>query len=423
MGCLLKAVNPNKSCYEYLILFRHYIKKKKTISLLLGNNFHNSTLIPRLKQSMRLKKVHDYVILHGSHPSHLKIIHPSDAFLLILCTGTHSLADIHYLFSNTYNLSAKKASDIISSTISQLRNFLDVLDKPLNNISPCYNAKDYIYNCDKTGWWDTDRLRLPVPTGINLNLSFLCNFKCQYCYQNTYKQKKDNEKLDMQKCISIVREAADCGVIFVGMSGGEPTLFKGWMKILEAILSLGMVPVITSNGSVIGSDLSIAGKLRKIGLEEIAISLDASNDDLHRAMTNSHDSFSKVINGIRSLIDEGIHVSIKNVLTPLNVDNLENFIDFAAGMGVREIGITSMEEGAIGSGANQLRKITLEQYKNAQSIAEEKALQYQGQCNIYPPKNPYRLMNKSNTYPCGGLFMGISIFPSGIILGQNWTRG
>ena len=42
--------------------------------------------------------------------------------------------------------------------------------------------------------------------------------------------------------LEIIDEAADWGVVFFGLTGGEPTIFKGWLEVVERVLERGMVP-------------------------------------------------------------------------------------------------------------------------------------------------------------------------------------
>lgn len=244
-----------------------------------------------------------------------------------------------------------------------------------------------------------------------MNLTFSCNFRCKYCYQVV--SGNADGRLDLEKCLALVDEAADWGIVYFGMTGGEPTLFKGWMTLLEYVLSHDLSPVLTSNGTVIGRDPSIAQRLCEIGLEEITISLDASYPELHHEITNSANSFTKVVNAIRYLLEAGIRVAVKHVLTPLNFDNLEDFIDFVVGLGVAEVGISHMESGAIGSNANRIPNITATQLEVARRIVERKSKTYEGKSVIYPPIDTTCTWDENDWYPCGGLYMGMSIFPSG----------
>lgn len=87
-------------------------------------------VFPRLRKTVKLKKLDDYVVVYDSHPSRMYFIHPSHALLLSLCTGSYSLEEITYLFRETYNLVAKNASETVFSVTNRLCNVLEFLEKP-----------------------------------------------------------------------------------------------------------------------------------------------------------------------------------------------------------------------------------------------------------------------------------------------------
>ncbi len=116
---------------------------------------------------------------------------------------------------------------------------------------------------------------------------------------------------------------------------------------------------------------------------------------------------------IRALAAEGICVIIKCVLTPFNIADLEDFIDFVVTLGVSEVGVSYMEPGAIGSGANRLPNVTTEQIETVRSVVAQKRDEYEGVCGIHPPRKAACRWDETGWYPCGGLFTGMSVFPSG----------
>jgi len=370
-----------------------------------------SQMFPRLRPLVLLKRFDEYVVVYDSKYSSLDLIHPSHALLLSLCTGSCSLEQITYLVRETYELSSGEANEFVNAQLRRSRHFLEILDEPEPIDLPRYEPREFLYNIDEAQLAVNRGRPLPVPLGISLTLTLTCNFRCRYCYQNVSTDKQG--RLDLTKCLELVREAADWGVTFFGITGGEPTLFKGWMTVLEQIISQGMSPLLTTNGTVIGTKQSIAQHLHAIGLRQIVVSLDASNPQLHHHITNSRNSFAKVVNAIRSLIDAGIRVAVKYVLTPLNIADLEDFLDFVIELGVSEVGISYMEAGAQGSHANLLPNLTQEQLDAARKLVLAKRGTCQGVCEIHPPRDAACTWGHSGWYPCGGLYAGMSIFPSG----------
>ncbi len=328
--------------------------------------------------------------------------------MLNFCTGKYTIEEICYLYGETYNLTNEKAIRETSKIINSYKNLIDSYNKPNSDLDYYYNPKIFLFNMSEEEIaYQREHNFL---SGLNLSLTLLCNFNCRYCYQTI---NKSNEKLNLKTCLALVDEASKLGMIYFGITGGEPTLFEGWLTIIKYIIEKEMIPVFTSNGSIIGKDPDIAKKLFSLGLKEITISLDASNPVLHHSITRTSNSFSNVIKAIKYLLDSDIRVIIKYVLSTLNVHDLEKFIDFVVNLGVHEIGITNMEGGAIGSAANSISSINKSQYKKTIKLLNEKVIQYEDKTIINLPDHSSCLYGENDWFPCGGLTMGMSIDPNG----------
>lgn len=367
---------------------------------------------PRLRSDARLKRLERYAVVHGLHPSHVRNIHPSHALFLSLCSGAHSMGAVVEAFATIYGMSEWDALSTAQGIVKEVGFALELRQSPapvqeLRRADPF----QFLYNGDDAFLDMHSAVLLPVPVGLNVTLTFACNFECVYCYQDL--SGTGRNRLDLKRALTLADEAADMGVIFFGLTGGEPTLFKGWIDLVDRILAHGMVPVMTSNGTAIGRDPAIARHLRVNGMEKITISLDTADPTLHEQVTQSKSSFALVVNAIRYLLDAGIDVTVKSVLTPLTQPGVGSFIDFVAGLGVREIGINYMEPGAKGSAANKLQNVTPAQLTETRRVVAEKQNQYGRACIIYPPHQAECGDGDSKWYPCGGLYMGMSIFPNG----------
>ncbi|MDQ0324945.1 radical SAM protein with 4Fe4S-binding SPASM domain [Rhodopseudomonas julia] len=373
--------------------------------------------VPVLKDNVRLKPMQGYALAHGYHPSLIRMIHPSHAFFLSLCHGRMTAAEIAFLYGETYGLSSTKARSQVIRLIEQNRMFLTEDDLSIGEpgpdpqVKPRFEPKSFLYPGDDAIIASAAHGQWPVPAGINITLTFKCNFDCTYCYQDL--RQKGDPRWDLTKCLKVVDEAADWGVVFLGLTGGEPTLFKGWLEVIEHGLRLGMIPTITSNGTVIGSDPRIAQRLAKAGMEEITISFDAPTAELHDAVTRSRGQFQRVLNAIHYLTDAGIKVIVKSVLTPKTQDGVETMIDLLVTLGVAEIGISYMETGAIHSGANSETNVTDEELARVRQKVAKKRDDYAALCRVHPPKDTSRKWSEDDWYPCGGINMGMSIFPTG----------
>lgn len=367
--------------------------------------------MPALKDGIRLKPLDGYAVAHGHHPSLIRMLHPSEAFFLSMCKGEFSLQQLATVFGGTFRLSSEETRAHVNDIVDNCRMFFAGAEAAVQANRHQADPKQFLYKGDddvlaaaKYGKW-------PVPAGINITVTFKCNFNCGYCYQDL--TQTGRQGWDAVRCLDLIDEAADWGVVFFGLTGGEPTIFKGWLEVVERGLERGMVPSMTSNGTVIGQSPEIAQRLAAAGMEEITISFDALTAAVHDEVTQSKGHLPKVIDAIRYLADAGIRVVIKSVLTPMTQHQIEDMIDFLVTLGVSEIGISYMETGAINSGANALGNVSMNDLQTIREKVAAKQARYGHLCRIHPPKDASKKWNKDEWYPCGGINMGMSIFPTG----------
>ncbi len=372
---------------------------------------HRETTFPRLREGVKLKRFDQFVLLYHFRFALHDLIDPSHALVLSLCSGAYSQREICYLFRETYGISEEEATETVASLLSYYEPFLELSDHLWPTAGQTPDPRDFVYKPLEASPDEHGEPPVPVPIGINLNLTLACNFRCRYCYQVV--SVDGHGRLDLPKCLDLVDEAADWGVAYAGMTGGEPTLFPGWLNLLERILSHGMGPVFTTNGTVIGSRPELARRMREIGLREITVSLDAPTPELHHRITRSKGSFAKVVRAIRHLVEAGVRTTIKTVLTPLNAGAVGDLVDFVVDLGVAELGISYMEAGADGAPANREHRISPEQLARVREVVLGKRELYEARCAIHPPRAGECAWGESDWYPCGGLYTGMSIFPSG----------
>ena len=96
-----------------------------------------------------------------------------------------------------------------------------------------------------------------------------CNLNCQGCYRNNRDGDKalDEIKQEIVEC----KKATNCDVMVI--AGGEPLLYPDITEVVSFISSLGLKPLILSNGVLFSDKLAI--ELKKAGLARIHFHIDS----------------------------------------------------------------------------------------------------------------------------------------------------
>jgi len=162
----------------------------------------------------------------------------------------------------------------------------------------------------------------------------------------------------------IVDDGLKEGIVFVSITGGEPTLHPNFADIVKYIKSKGLYLHININGSIITNEIIVALKL----VDGIGVSLDYFCDTLN---FSGHKNSKKVIVNIRKLIKNKIKFNIVTVVTKENINLLDDFINFIISIGVKEIKLNYFLP--IGSGKlNSQLYISYDDYLNMYNYLSKK---------------------------------------------------
>nr|MBA4405573.1 hypothetical protein [Nanoarchaeum sp.] len=176
----------------------------------------------------------------------------------------------------------------------------------------------------------TGSLDYYVPYHISVELTSLCNLKCEHCYNDFSKSEINYTSLEL---IALLNEWKKYGLRGVELTGGEPFLYNGIWDILEYCNQNFDKFALLTNGTLIKKKEAV--KLSQYKDKMIMnISLDGSCSKIHDKMRSSG-SFEKVINEIKYLVKSGLLMRIAMSVTPDNIFDLENTIKLAKYLGVK----------------------------------------------------------------------------------------
>ncbi len=166
-------------------------------------------------------------------------------------------------------------------------------------------------------------------TNLRISLNRVCNVGCFFCHMegqppNAY----DLTAPDLERA---VRAAADVGVQNVKLSGGEPTLRRDIVEIVQRLRPhLGELSM-TTNATLMEE---LASPLREAGLDRVNVSLHTLRRATYEAITGA-DLLPRVLRGLDATLAAGYaQVKINMVLLKgVNEAEVWDLMDFAAERG------------------------------------------------------------------------------------------
>lgn len=287
----------------------------------------------------------------------------------------------------------------------KLNNFLNELEKN-PGISVEYLKK-------------TNPIEIPIlgngktqyPSAISVEITHRCNAKCLHCYgeycaTNAFKDNTEEIK-------KLLKDARKAGTRVVEFTGGEVTCHPRFLEILNEAYNLDYSLVsILSNGLFWNKELFALIAEHK---EQTVVQIDlhGDNDDYINWFmgTQIPNITHRVKDTIMRINNSGILMRVVTMVTPQNIDQIENIAGWVKEAGIETYGIsaiTPMGRADLEDKNNLLLK-TLEQHERVGKVIENINTLY-GKGFLYKIKD-----GNSNAKNCGAFTSNPSITPEGEI--------
>lgn len=171
------------------------------------------------------------------------------------------------------------------------------------------------------------RERFPIMSAFELLP--VCNLQCKMCYvrKSAEDVRREGGLKDAKWWLDVAREAADCGLLYPLLTGGEPFLHPGFSEILAGMLKMGLQVSINSNGTLI--DREWAKFLSKNCPIRINITLYGASEEAYENLCGDGQAFHKVQRAVELLKEYRIPVKFNASITPDNVQDIEKMISYA----------------------------------------------------------------------------------------------
>lgn len=168
-----------------------------------------------------------------------------------------------------------------------------------------------------------------IPLMVAFELLPVCNLECKMCYvrKSMSEVNAAGGLIGGDRWLEIAKEAADCGLLFPLITGGEPFLHPDFRRIFTGMLDMGMQVSINSNGTMI--DREMAQWLSEHRPIRINITLYGASADTYERLCGRRDAFERVQNAVKWLKEYDIPIKFNTSITPENIHELEAIIAYA----------------------------------------------------------------------------------------------
>ena len=205
-------------------------------------------------------------------------------------------------------------------------------------------------------------------TYVRISVTDRCDFRCVYCMSEDMEFLPRQQVLSLEEIGRIARIFRELGVEKIRLTGGEPLVRKGIVKLVEDIGGLGLDDLaMTTNGSQLPH---MAHDLKAAGMDRLNISLDSLDAEKFRAITRNGD-LNKVIQGIDTAVEAGFQgIKLNSVIMKNRNDHeVLDLVEFARSRG---IDISFIEEMPLGEISDHTRDETFCSSDEVRGIIEQR---------------------------------------------------
>jgi len=175
-------------------------------------------------------------------------------------------------------------------------------------------------------------------------VSRFCNLACVHCCTDSSPHVSTENDVSFERAASVIREFPKLNIDQLLFSGGEPLLRKDLPALVNEVdCSVTRVHIAT-NGMPI--TVEMAKKLKQSKVASVAISLDGHNAETHNEVRLNRLAFQKTVDGIRACVAEDVPVRVAGMITPSNVDFIEDFVELLVSLGVKKALLSPVVEEA-----------------------------------------------------------------------------
>jgi AdoMet-dependent heme synthase len=166
---------------------------------------------------------------------------------------------------------------------------------------------------------------------ISWNTTKACNLKCEHCYRDA--GGKDKNELSTAEGKDLLLEIAKAGFKIAILSGGEPLLRKDIFELISYASSVGLRPVLGTNGVLFTPE--IVRKLKAAGTARVGISLDSKNFQVHDDFRKQKGAWEKTVEAMRICRREGLDFQVHTTATRRNYQEIIGITDFVTELGAK----------------------------------------------------------------------------------------
>ncbi|GGM20774.1 hypothetical protein GCM10011608_01730 [Micromonospora sonchi] len=175
---------------------------------------------------------------------------------------------------------------------------------------------------------------------LSVHLTDICNSKCSFCIVDSPFVKDDS--ISRKRVSRFLRDNAGKGYEAVNIHGGEATIRRDLLDILDEIRELGYPTVfLQTNGRKMGR-MAYARELVDRGVSLFIVSMHGATALTQDRISKALGSFEQAVQGIRNVKELGAKVRTNSVVCKDNFTELPEIVDLCLDLAVDHVNLSAL---------------------------------------------------------------------------------
>ena len=185
----------------------------------------------------------------------------------------------------------------------------------------------------------SDATGAPRPWNLVAELTYRCPLRCAYC-SNPLDWARVDEGLDAATWGRAFGEAAELGVVHVGLTGGEPSARRDLEPIVAAAAAAGLYPHLVTAGVPLTAER--LARLRDLGLRSVQLSIQDVDEEAGAAVAGGrfHDRKLALARAVRTL---GLPLTLNVVLHRANLARVGEIVALARALDADKLELANVQ--------------------------------------------------------------------------------
>ncbi len=241
----------------------------------------------------------------------------------------------------------------------------DLLNDAMRKVLQEYQTKGFIERCEKPTALEADQYyryyHNRYVQNIFWSITGRCNYRCRHCYMDAPEGALG--ELSTEQAFDLIDQMADCGVLRVDITGGEPFVRRDFWRLVDRILSYNMVVgKIYTNGWLLNE--KVLDEFERRGIKpDISISFDGVGwHDWMRGVSGAEEA---ALRALQLCKERGFVTDVEMCVHRGNKDTLPQTIEALRAVGVKNIKLGNVAQTPLWQCNSQGNALTNQEYVEA----------------------------------------------------------